>query len=207
MLTHILKGVILLVLFAGTSIAQPDLSDQKVIEIKHKKQAGIVLTMAETGSGIGGFMVWPLFNNIHIGPTLDFYFLRDSRQIDLYDYYYNVPYSINKENNVYLLDFLLTAKRRFFRNSLDDSFRPFITGAVGAIYGMNFPEENPYFKKKDEFALTLGGFFGAGVDICIGDRNLVSIRAQYRVMPFPNRIGETSDHSMFELRFELGQRF
>jgi hypothetical protein len=207
MSNHILKGLILIYLLIGISLAQPDLSDQDVMETKHEKQAGIVLTMAETGSGIGGFMVWPIFKNFHMGPTLDFYFLRDSRQIDIYDYYYNVPYSINKENNVYLLDFLVTAKRRFFRDSLDDSFRPFLTGAVGVIYGMNFPEENPYFKRSDEFALTFGGFFGAGVDICVGDRNLVSVRAQYRVMPFPNRIGETSDHSMFELRFELGQRF
>lgn len=204
---HILRGLIIISLIVGISLAQPALTDQNVIENKDRRQAGIVLTMAETGSAIGGFMVWPIFKNFHIGPTLDFYFLRDTRQIDLYNYYYNVPYSINKENNVYLLDFLITAKRRFFRESLDDSFRPFLTGAVGAIYGMNFPEENAYVKKKNEFALTFGGFFGTGVDICIGDRNLISVRAQYRIMPFPTRIGETSDHSMFELRFELGQRF
>jgi len=106
---YILNGLILILFLAGFSLAQPDLSVQDAMELKHKKQAGIVLTMAETGSGIGGFMVWPIFKNLHIGPTVDFYFLRDSRQIDVYDYYYNVPYSINKENNVYLLDLLITA--------------------------------------------------------------------------------------------------
>jgi hypothetical protein len=201
--------IIFIVLIGLLSIcsAQPELVTEETLKLKHKRQAGVVLAMAETGSGIGGFMVWPVFGNFHIGPTIDFFFLRDSRQIDYYDPYYNIPVSYGKENNAYLLDLLITVKRRFFRDSLDDSFRPFITGAAGFIYGMNFPEDIPDFPRRDEFSLTFGGFFGAGVDICVGARNLVSVRAQYRVMPFTTRIGETSNHSMFELRFEIGQRF
>jgi len=200
---------LILIIFTGLSIAQPENDRDSINYIEHKRQAGIVLTMAETGSGIGGFMVWPIFDNFHIGPTTNFYFLRDSRQLDLYDYYYQVPYSINKENNVYLLDLLMTIKRRFFKDDLDDSFRPFLTGAVGVIYGMNFPEYSSIrgVTKRDEFSWTLGGYIGAGTDICIGPSNLISIRAQYRIMPFPKIIGETSDHSMFEIRFEIGQRF
>jgi hypothetical protein len=193
---------LLLIISAGLCFAQAQNETDDIESIKHKRQAGFALTMAETGSGIGGFMVWPMNDDFHIGPMLNFYFLRDSRQLDFYDPYFGVPISINKENNVYLLDFLITIKRRFFKDDLDDSFRPFLTAALGAVYGMNFPEFS-----EDLDDLTYGGFIGAGADICIGARNLVSIRAQYRIMPFAEKIGETSDHSMFELRFEIGQRF
>ena len=36
-------------------------------------------------------------------------------------YYYSYPITVNKENNVYLFDFMVSIKRRFFASDLDES--------------------------------------------------------------------------------------
>jgi hypothetical protein len=95
-------------------------------------------------------------------------------------------------------------KRRFFAEDMDDSFRPFLSAGFGPIFGMNFPEVDDL---ENQYRWTAGGFIGGGVDISVDVKYLVSIKAQYRFMPFSKILGETSDHSMFELRFELGRRF
>jgi hypothetical protein len=159
--------------------------------------------MAETGSGFGGFYSIPFGSIFHVGVTFDAFFLRDSKQIDGIDYY-GRPYSINDENNVYIFDLMLTIKRRLFAEDLHDSFRPFITGGFGPVYGMNFPENGFY---KDQYELSFGGFAGAGADISVDKKFFLSIRAQYRVLPFSRPLGETNNHSMFELRMQIGKRF
>jgi hypothetical protein len=189
-----------------SSLGAQDFEEEYFVE---KKQGGFVFSMAETGSGLGGFFAWPILDNLHLGLTLDVFFIRDSRQLDFYDPFYG-PISINKENNVYLFDFLVTLKRRFFTQDLEDSFRPFLTGAIGPYYGMNFPEadqDTEGNKLSDEYRWTLGGYVGSGVDISVNTNMFVSIRAQYRIIPFSKTLGERTNHSMFELRFEVGQRF
>jgi hypothetical protein len=197
---------ILFIILFSNILAQDDAE----FETQPTRQGGLVFTMAETGSGLGGFMAWPLANNFHFGISFDAFSLRDSKQFDYYDYYYNIPITINKKNNVYLFDLFFTIKKRFFAEEMEESFRPFLTAAVGPTFGMNFPEHdideygNP---TQDQFRWTLGGFLGGGVDISFDVKYFVGIRAQYRLMPFAKKLGESSNHSMFEIRFEVGQRF
>lgn len=174
------------------------------------RYAGFSFTMAETGSGIGGIMAWPILRDVHLGIGLGAYFLRDRDEITYYDPYYRTPLTVNKENNVYVFDFMVSMKKRFFASDLDESLRPFLTAGVGPYYGMNFPEYNRDLegnKLSDQFAWALGGFFGAGVDVDASTNYFISIRAQYRLIPFTQVIGERKNHSMFELRFEIGNRF
>jgi len=168
-----------------------------------KKEAGFVFSMAETGTGFGAFIVWPFSQVYHAGVTFDAFFIRDSRQFEYVDYYGNF-YSINDVNNVYLFDLMITIKRRFFAEDMDDSFRPFLSAGFGPIFGMNFPEVD---ELENQYGWTAAGFVGGGVDISVDVKYIVSIKAQYRIVPFSKILGETSNHSMFELRFELGRRF
>ena len=87
---------------------------------------------------------------------------------------------------------------------MDDSVRPFLTGGFGPIAGYNFPEID---ELPDQSSWTFGGFVGAGVDITFDVKYFISTKAQYRIASFPDRLGVTDNHSMFELRFELGRRF
>ena len=170
--------------------------------------AGFSLSMAETGSGLGGLMGWPIMKDTHLAIGLGAYFIRDKNEFTFS--YYSYPITVNKENNVYLFDFMVSVKRRFFSSDLDESLRPFLTAAAGPYYGMNFPEYSSDIegnKTKDQFAWTLGGYIGAGIDFDASANYFMSIRAQYRIIPFAELIGERKNHSMFELRFEIANRY
>jgi len=173
------------------------------------RNAGFSFTMAEAGSGLGGFYDWPILTDTHLGVSLGAYFLRDKNQISYQDYY-GYYYEYGKENNVYLFDFMVSLKRRFFASDLDKSLRPFLVGGIGPYYGMNYPEYDTDLAgnlTKDEFAWALGGYVGAGVDIDASANFYLGIRFNYRVIPFTERIGERKNHSMIELRFEIGNRY
>lgn len=177
-------------------------------ESERDNHIGLIFTMAETGSGVGGFISWPLFGGFHFGFSLDAYFLRDSKQIDFT--YYGNPVSINKQNNVYLFDAMINLKKRLFADELDESLRPFIAGGIGPYYGINYPEygSTPEGTPTNvEKQLTFGGYAGAGVSINVNENFFINIQGQYRLIPFKNMVGERSNHSMFELRFELGKRY
>lgn len=175
-----------------------------------KRNVGFAFSMAETGTGLGAYIAWPIFHNTHLGMSLGAYFIRDAGEYPYYDYYYGRYITVGKENNVYLFDFMVTMKRRFFESDLDPSLRPFLVGGVGPYYGMNFPEfdlDPQGNKNYDQYSWALGGFFGMGVDIDASDNYFVSIRFQYRVIPFVEKIGERKNHSMFEIRLEIGSMY
>ena len=175
------------------------------------EQAGIALTMAESGSGVGGFYSLSVFKDIQLGAGLDVYFIRDSKEISVpisYTSQYPIYVTLNKVNNVYLFDLTVFFKYRMFVNTMDESFRPFISAGAGPIYGINYPEVEFAPEKKDEFAWAMGGVIGIGADINVsGPKAFLGIKAQYRFIPFKENIGERENHSMFELRFEIGGRF
>ena len=172
--------------------------------VKPQREAGLMVAMAETGSSFGAFMSWPFGDLFHAGIGIDAFFLRDSRQVEFVDPIYGGMYTLNKENNVYLFDAMFSLKRRFFAEDMHESFRPFLTGGFGPTYGVNFPEKND---KAVQQQWTVGGYVGGGVDVSVDAKYFVSVRAQYRVIPFSKLLGEKRDHSMFEVRFNVGWRF
>ena len=182
--------------------------DSKPTVMSHR---GFAYSLLETGSGLGFFYELPSANFFHFGAVFDAFMLRDNAQLEYYDPFYDVPRSYGKLNNVFLLDLMVSVKKRMFQNSLHDSFRPFITAAVGPVYGMNFREfnRNPQTgeKLRDQFGWTLGGLIGAGIDADVDGNYFFGFRFQYRILPFGKTIGERKDHSMVDLRLEVGQRF
>jgi hypothetical protein len=197
---------LLVLLFASIQFihAQDNINSNEDEYLRQAKpEGGFVFTMAETGSGFGAFYALPFGSIFHLGATVDAFFLRDSKQFD-YVGYNGIPYSVNNDNNVYIFDAMITLKRRLFAADMHDSFRPFITGGFGPVYGINNPE-NDQLPNQEEF--TFGGFVGAGADVSVDKKFFISVRAQYRVLPFSKPLGERSNHSMFELRFEIGKRF
>ena len=67
-------------------------ADDSTTEVYFKKsqsEAGFVFTMAELGSGFGAFYDFPFGNQFHLGASIDAFFIRDSKQVELVDYYGN----------------------------------------------------------------------------------------------------------------------
>jgi len=174
-----------------------------------KNHRGFVYSIMETGSGLGVFYEIPFPNFYHLGLAFDVVMIRDDGQIDGWDPIYG-QYSLNKRNNVFLFDLMVSAKKRLFTDEIDDSFRPFILVSAGPVYGMNFPEfsQDPRGNKlNDQFGWTLAGSIGLGIDADLEGGYYFGFRSQYRIMPFSEKIGETKNHSMVDIRFEVGQRF
>ena len=139
-------SLLLLFAFSQINFAHNEIqSDEDDYLRQAKTEIGAVFTMAETGSGFGAFIALPFGSIFHVGATVDGYFLRDSKQFEYINPYTGYRQSINDINDVYLIDIMLTLKRRLFAQDMHDSFRPFITGGFGPVYGMNFPEDENNF--------------------------------------------------------------
>jgi len=194
------KKLTLLIILAIPLIAFGQFEEylQEDPEPSTERQWGGAFSVIESGSGFGLFYATPLKNFYHIGATLNVFLLRDSKQ---FEYYY---YTFNKKNNVYLFDLMLTAKKRLFAHEIDDQFRPFVAVGAGPVYGMNFPEDKTL---KDQYEWALSAAAATGVDVVVDGGYLFGLRLQYRFMKFPNRLGERTNHSMFDVRIEFGKLF
>lgn len=179
--------------------------DPEPIVLDHR---GFVYSLLETGSGLGLFYEIPYDNYWHLGFDFDVIMLRDKNQLE-YVSYNGYQYTFNKKNNVFLFDLMVMGKKRLFARSFDDSFRPYLLGGFGPVYGVNFPEDNPVTKEEqpNQDSWILAGMVGLGIDADIDGGYYIGFRAQYRFMQFSKTIGETDDHSMVDIRFEIGQRF
>lgn len=166
------------------------------------RQGGAAFSVVESGTGLGGFYAFPVRGFWHLGVAADFFMLRDKYQIDGYDPYYGIPFTYNKQNNVYMIDLLLTAKKRLIPNEIDDSLRPYLALGLGPIYAMNFPEDK---SRPEEFRWTLAAAAAGGVDVALDGGYLFGLRLQYRIMRFTKKVGERADHSMFDIRIEIGK--
>ncbi len=175
----------------------------------HKNLVGGMFGMIEQGAGIGAFYELPYGNFWHVGGRIDGYMLRDSKQIEYYDYY-GYPITLNKRNNAFLIDLIVTAKKRILPLELDDSIRPFYNIGGGLVYGMNFPEYdiNPEGEPiGNQYALTYTIVAGIGVDATINPGSYFGLTLEYRYMKFDKKIGETNNYSTIGIRLEIGKRF
>lgn len=201
MLRKLIYIVIIILPLQGYS--QLDKYLQKDPEPTNLRQAGIAFSILETGTAVGGFYDWPLGGFFHVGGTLNVFFLRDKKE-------YQVGYpdgyvgTYNKQNNVYLFDLMVTLKKRLLPRTIDDSFQPYIAVSAGPVYGMNFPEAP---EAKDEFDLTFSAAAAVGVNAVVDNVYIFGARVQYRYMKFNDMLGEYQNHSMIDLRIELGKRF
>lgn len=168
--------------------------------------AGGAFSMLENGSGFGGFYEWPLPGFISIGGVLNFYMLRDNKQVDFINPYTGYPETYGKVNNVYWFDLGLRLKKRLFARDIDDQFRPFVAATVGPVFGMNFPEVKSL---DDQYSWALSGGLAAGVDVVLDTGYVIGFQLQYRLMHFTQNLGEIDkgNFSTLDLSLELGKSF
>jgi hypothetical protein len=185
---------------------------------KHSDEYGAGITIAMSGFGLGGFYRFALPNFYYIGAQLDFFMMRDEKEFTYYDYYYGYPIEMNKFNRLFLIPLNLEFKKRFFQNSIDESFRPYLIALSGITFGMNFPRKNDLeysmlppdvqakIPRSNEYRLTYSFAIGVGVDVTTNENFYFSIRPQYRFNYFPDAIAGKENHSNFEIRLEIGKR-
>ncbi len=177
---------------------------------QHGTEYGLGFTLAMGGFGLGGYyrLALPAFSGL--GVSADFYMMRDDKEYEIYDPYYNYYYQLNKINRLFFIPLHVEYKKRFFTNDIEDNFRPFLVAGGGGVLGMNFPRktlvEGGDYPRKNEFRFTVDFFVGVGVDITTNENYYFSIRPQIRFVQFPQSIAGERNHSTFEIRLELGKR-
>lgn len=194
--------IFLIVIIPSLALCQFEEYVQDDPEPMVQPQGGVAFSVVESGTGLGGFYMWPVKNFWHLGATMNFFMIRDSKQFEYADYYYS--YIFNKKNNVYLIDLLFSVKKRFFAHDIDNSLQPYLSFSAGPVYGMNFPESK---ELHDQYRWALSGAAAAGVDVALEGNMLFGFRLQYRFMKFNKILGERQNHSMFDVRIELGKFF
>jgi len=184
----------------------------------HGDEFGAGFTVAMSGFGLGGYYRFALPNFFSVGADADFYIMRDEKEYSFYDPYFGYPIQLNKFNRLFIIPVNLELKRRFFSESIEDNFRPYLIGLAGFTFGMNFPKTDTYqyynlspeelekLPQNNEYRFTLNFAIGVGVDFSTNDNYYFSVRPQFRFMYFPESIATKKNHSAFEIRFELGKR-
>jgi hypothetical protein len=183
----------------------------------HANEYGAGITLSMSGFGLGGFYRIAYTKFLHLGANLDFYMLRDDKEIQFYDpsgYYYEV----NNFNRFFMIPLNIEIKKRIFQNSIEENFRPYFTSSAGVAFGMNFPnrsvinynlippEEADKYPRNNQFNFAYCFAIGFGVDFTTSENFFLTIRPQYRFNYFPKIIAGKKDHSSFEIRLELGAR-
>lgn len=195
-------------LFSFAQFEQYIEEDPKPTILKHW---GGAFSLLETGSGMGFYYEKPVPYFMHLGLVLDGFMLRDKNEVQVYNPINpSVPVTLGKVNNAFIFSLMASVKKRVLEDVFDDSARPFFYAAAGPVFGMNFPEyetDSKGDKLKDQFRWTVGGVIGAGVDFTVENNLFFGFKTQYRFLPFFDTLAERKDHSMIDIRLEIGKRF
>ncbi len=136
--------------------------------------AGVNLLFSGSGWAVGGYYVADLGSSLSM--SIDAFFTT-RRNADEYEdaYFYNIPVVSQKANRVFNVPLSLSLRYRLFEESLQESFRPFLTVGATATAVLVAPylqiDESTYEYRYYEFFESLahasttyrpGGFIGLG---------------------------------------------
>lgn len=200
------------ILLGGTAYGQNTFEN---IQPVHMKERAFSFSLSTSGLGLGGTYRFPLPNYSHIGINLEFFVMRDDKEVEFYDPYFGYPVKLNNPNRLFLIPANVELKKRLFTNSIEDNFRPHLMLQVGGVYGMNFPREDAFILDQDnnrrsldnEYQFTYNVVLGFGVDFTTRKNYFATIRPQYRLTFFSEEIANDKNHSAFEIKFEIGGQF
>lgn len=174
----------------------------------HKNERGFSFSLSSSGLGIGGFYRLALPAYTHLGFDLEFFAVRDDKEFEFVDPFTGTAFKINDANRLFLIPAAVELKKRLFANSIEDNFRPHVMLQAGAIYGMNFPQDvlinGETIRPKNQFEFTFDVLVGFGVDFSTRANFFATVRPQYRFVYFANEIAGKTNHSVFEIKFEIG---
>lgn len=180
--------------------------------------AGLNILLSGSGWAFGGYYA------ADIAPSLTLCvdgFFTPRRNSDEFDdaYYNNITVSSVKRNRVFLLPLSVSVRLRLFEESLQESFRPYVTAGLTAagvivtpylrLYEFNDDEQRYYdfFEsfKYAETSLRPGGFIGLGSNFGSMDKGgSFSISARYYIVPYPEPGVESTFRGFVPPMTELG---
>lgn len=153
--------------------------------------AGIDLLFSGSGWGFGGFYQKALGGNVttflHLG-------LSGRRNTDEFENAFlgQIPVVSNKVNRLFIVPVSIGLQYRLFSESLQESFRPFVSGGVGPTFILSTPyirngEFYEFFSSFGQASLhtRFGGHIGVGSFFGNTDTgSLIGVQVRYYIIPF-----------------------
>ncbi len=155
---------------------------------------GIDILVSNDGFGLGTFYRREFNEDLYGFASLSISEAKDDREVELIDFFGNtfVP---GKLNRFLVIPLTFGLQRRFFREEILDTFRPYINGGVGPSMIVSAPftnitalpaggllfEQIEFFESlgKAQAHYTLGGFVGFGANFGGDKSNLFGINFRY----------------------------
>ena len=149
---------------------------------------GVDLMFSEGGFGLGTFLRKSFDYNLTGFVDFSISESKEEREIEYIDVF-GRRIIRNKKNRALLLPVNFGLQYRLFAKQLTDSFRPYVTGAVGPTMVLESPflkdgQQIDFFEalKYSRLKYTVGGYVGFGADIGITPTHLLSLSLRYYIV-------------------------
>jgi hypothetical protein len=155
------------------------------------RAAGGDLVFSGSGWGVGGFYQWKLSQDVAL---LGNFMFSPRRNTDEFDdmIYGNTTIVSRKVNRLYMLPIMLGLQYRLFSESLDEGFRPYVSGGFGPtiIFQTPYIKDGVYYEFFESWDylttyVRLGGYVGLGAQFgSIMKGSLIGVNMRYYIIPF-----------------------
>ena len=137
-----------------------------------------------------------------------FYDIKDPNESMVYDPYYGTTRTIGGVSLV-MLPIFFGSNYYPFVDKIQNNFSPFMAMRGGSLFTLNGSEEGSF---KDRWQnidtqLTLGGFFGLGVDFKMYGQTTVSPMVGYEILPLKYKADGENDYSGLLIHIAFNRRF
>jgi hypothetical protein len=170
--------------------AMPLMAEQ--VDVNSIRQAlGFDLAFSGSGWGVGGFYHYRVFDNATVFTNFIFTGRRNTDEFEN-AWYGPVPVVSNKVNRLFMVPFTLGVNYRLFSETLQETFRPFVSVGVTPTLILQTPyiRDGIYYEFFQSFG-QMQTHFRWGASFCIGsmfgdptEGNIIGVSMRYYTIPY-----------------------
>ena len=169
---------------------------------------GFGLDIGSSGSGF--FINGQIPHNskkFSLNAELRFYDIKDPNESMVYDPYYGTTRTIGGVSLI-MLPLFIGGNYYPFINKIDNNFSPFLALRGGGLFTVNGSEVGSFRQRWQnvETQLTMGGFFGSGVDFKLYGQTTVSPMVGYEILPLKNEADGEKNYSGMLIHIAFNRR-
>jgi hypothetical protein len=162
------------------------------------RAVGLDIMLGNSGFGLGGFYKHEINQDLSWTFSISISEAKAPNEVDYIDPFTGQTYTPNKVNRIFVVPAILGLQYRLFRNSLTDSFRPYMFAGVGPnlIYSTPYDREffNSFIYGKSHYGV--GAYIGAGAYFGLDPSSLVGVSVRYYVLPLKHGIESLQNEPM-----------
>ncbi|MGC8652749.1 MAG: hypothetical protein ACP5US_02030 [Candidatus Kryptoniota bacterium] len=159
---------------------------------------GLDIMLGNSGFGLGGFYKHEINQDLSWTFSISVSEAKASNEVDYINRSTGETYTPNKVNRIFVVPAIIGLQYRLFRNSLTDSFRPYVFAGAGPdlIYSTPYDREffNSFVYGKSHYGF--GAYIGAGAYFGLDPSSLVGVSVRYYVLPLKHGIESLQNEPM-----------